>query len=66
MAAVSVQEYVSGAIESESLRRAQVKSAGNIIAQFLLIREGLQGRIPDDELSATAATLTAGIRSAPE
>lgn len=66
MEPVSVQEYVDGAIESVSLRRAQVKAAGNIIAQFLLVREGLQGRIPEDELSATAATLAAGIWAAPE
>lgn len=61
MSTVSVREYVDAAIDSETLQRAQVQSAGNIISQFLLVRRGLQGRIPDTELDATAATLTAGI-----
>jgi|GEM_PF-3809379 len=62
MAAVtSVKEYVEGTIESESLRRPQTQSAGTIIAQFLLVREGLQGRVPEAELNSVAATLTAGI-----
>lgn len=61
MSAISVREYVEAAIDSETLQRAQVQSAGNIVSQFLLVRRGLQGRIPDAELTATAATLTAGI-----
>jgi hypothetical protein len=61
MTRVDVNEYVESAMDTEALQRAQIKSAGTIIAQFLLVREGLTGRIPDNELNATAATLTAGI-----
>lgn len=64
--ATSVAEYIEGAIKSESLQRGQVKSAGTIISQFLLVREGLIGRVPEHELNATAATLTAGIWAGPE
>ena len=66
MSAVSVREYVDAAIDSETLQRAQVQSAGAVVSQFLLVRRGLQGRIPDAELSATAATLTAGIWASKE
>ena len=62
---VSVHEYIDAAIGNDTLERAQVKSAGSIIAQFLVIRKGLEGRIPTEELSATAATLTAGIWASP-
>lgn len=61
MSVTTVAEYLEGALEAEPLRRAQVKSAGTIIAQFLLVREGLTGRVPDDKVDSVAATLTAGI-----
>jgi hypothetical protein len=64
MTNVSVHEYIDAAVSSETLERSQVKSAGNIIAQFLLVRKGLEGRIPSEDLSVTAATLTAGIWTA--
>ena len=49
MSSTTVGEYIEGAQVSESLRRAQVKSAGTIIAQFLLVREGLAGRVITDK-----------------
>ena len=64
MSKVTIQEYVESAIDSE-LSRVQIQSAGNIIAHFLIVREGLADRVSKDELNATAATLTAGIWAAP-
>ena len=61
MANVNVHEYVDAAISTGPLDRDRVKSAGNLIAQFLIVRQGLEGRIPSEDLSATAATLTAAI-----
>jgi hypothetical protein len=66
MANASVHEYIDAAIGNVTLERAQVKSARSIIAQFLVIRKGLDHRIPSEELSSTAATLTAGIWTAPD
>ena len=61
MANVSVNEYVDAAIDNESFERTHIKNAAAIIAQFLQVRKGLTGRIPSDDLSATAAVLTAAI-----
>ena len=62
MSQTSITEYVEAAIDSPN-NREQIKSAGNIIAHFLIVKKGLEGRVPADELNATAATLTAGIWS---
>lgn len=63
MSTTTVSEYVEGAQTLEALRRSQIKSAGTIVAQFLLVREGLRGRVDDANVDAIAATLTAGIWS---
>jgi hypothetical protein len=63
MSKVGIREYVESAIDDESLERAHIKSAGNVIAHFLLVREGLTGHVPNEELNAVAATLTAAISS---
>ena len=62
MANVSVHEYVDAAIDNESLERTHIKNAGTIIAQFLQVRKGLEGRATNiDTLDVTAATLTAAL-----
>ncbi|MFC3459717.1 hypothetical protein [Massilia haematophila] len=61
MTNVSVHEYVDSAINSPGLERAQIQSAGTIIAQFLQVKKGLEGRVSSDVLDVTAATLTAAI-----
>jgi hypothetical protein len=61
MLASNVKKYVDEAIVSESLQRAQLKRVGAMISNFLLVRDGLEGRVPHAELNAIAATLTAGI-----
>ncbi len=61
MNTTTIDEYIEGAQASDALRRAQVKSAGTIIAQFLLVRDGLAGRVAEENVDAIAATLTAGI-----
>jgi hypothetical protein len=61
MANVSVHEYVDAAIDDRILERTQVKNAGTIIAQFLQVKKGLEGRVQTDALDVTAATLTAAL-----
>ena len=61
MTNITVAEYLEGALESEELQRKQIASAGTIISQFLLVREGLKESVGTAQLDAVAATLTAGI-----
>jgi len=61
MANVSVNEYIDAAIAPGPQDRDRIKNEGNLIAQFLVVRQGLEGRIPSADLSTTAATLTAAI-----
>jgi hypothetical protein len=61
MAEATVQDSIEAATNHLTLRRPQILSAGAIIAQFLIVRDGLSSYVPADELNATAATLTAGI-----
>lgn len=61
MANVNVHEYIDAAIGNDTLERAQIQSAGTIIAQFLQVKKGLEGRVKSEALDVTAATLTAAI-----
>lgn len=64
MAIITVGKYIDEAQESETIRRAQAEEAGLIVAQFLLIREGLDRRSVRSDpatLDTAAATLTAAV-----
>lgn len=53
-----IEAYVENSVFDNENRRLL---AGAAIAQFLVMREGLKGRMEDGGLDATAATLTAAV-----
>jgi hypothetical protein len=59
----TVNDCVEGAQDDKEVMRKNTQIAGAAIAQFLVMRDGLRGRVPDAELDATAATLTAAVYS---
>jgi hypothetical protein len=58
---LDINDYVDAAIDDEGPKRRQMTDAAAIIAQFIVVREGLAGRISAEDINATAATLTAAI-----
>lgn len=58
---LDISEYVDAAIDDEGSERTLKNNAAAIIAQFLVVKDGLAGRIDLENVNATAATLTAAI-----
>jgi hypothetical protein len=42
-------------------RRGQLKSAAEVVSQFLWIRQGLRNHVPTEEVDVIAAHLTAAV-----
>jgi hypothetical protein len=58
---LNINDYVEAAIDDEGSQRSQITNAAAIIAQFLVVKKGLSGRVAHETLDTTAATLTAAI-----
>lgn len=56
-----IHEYINAAIDDEGTSRRQTSDAAAIIAQFLVVKKGLEGRVSPHNIYETAAILTSAI-----
>jgi hypothetical protein len=57
----NVKAYIDNVMDDPVDQIKLAKYAGGAIAQFLVIRQGLEDRVDDSALDVTAATLTAAV-----
>jgi hypothetical protein len=57
----NVKAYIDNVMDDPVDQIKFAKYAGGAIAQFLVIRQGLEDRVDDSALDVTAATLTAAV-----
>jgi hypothetical protein len=58
---MNVNELIEVAKDSPDLQRTQANNAATIVAQFILVKQGLSGRVGPHEIDNVAAILTAAV-----